>query len=239
MTRIVGPTGSKRRKRFLLLPLLCTAALALFWISGAQAVHDLTSNYFELGPGPTADEGGLTNILGYDSGGVSTGTEPNGYGPDWANLFNADGSKYTAGGDTTKADCEEYGTTNILDYGSTPSPGKECAFISDPSSAGSLLDNTTFSGFGTSNKNTDPISGPTTTTGTDCQVRGLTATQCTPWGWDFGNIPAKDDLTHTYAYEVVPQTGPRAGDVILYGGLERESPSGDSYVDFEFFQSPV
>jgi len=27
--------------------------------------------------------------------------------------------------------------------------------------------------------------------------------------------------------------------VILYGGLERESPSGDSYVDFEFFQGPV
>src|SRR5712691_10935005 len=41
MTRIIGPTGSRRRRRFLLVPILCTAALALFWIPGAQAVHDL------------------------------------------------------------------------------------------------------------------------------------------------------------------------------------------------------
>src|SRR5712691_3176482 len=41
MTRIMGPTGSRRRRRFLLVPILCTAALALFWIAGAQAVHDL------------------------------------------------------------------------------------------------------------------------------------------------------------------------------------------------------
>src|SRR5712691_10726275 len=41
MTRIIGPTGSRRRRRFLLVPILCTAALALFWIAGAQAVHDL------------------------------------------------------------------------------------------------------------------------------------------------------------------------------------------------------
>src|SRR5207244_432549 len=27
--------------------------------------------------------------------------------------------------------------------------------------------------------------------------------------------------------------------VIIYGGLERESPNGDSYVDLEFFKSPV
>jgi hypothetical protein len=41
MTRIIGPTGSRRRRRFLLVPILCTAAVALFWIAGAQAVHDL------------------------------------------------------------------------------------------------------------------------------------------------------------------------------------------------------
>src|SRR2546422_6519465 len=41
MTRMIGPTGSRRRRRFLLVPILCTAALALFWIAGAQAVHDL------------------------------------------------------------------------------------------------------------------------------------------------------------------------------------------------------
>src|SRR5256885_720673 len=41
MTRIIGPTGSRRRRRFLLVPILCTAAVALFLIAGAQAVHDL------------------------------------------------------------------------------------------------------------------------------------------------------------------------------------------------------
>src|SRR5712691_2152054 len=41
MTRIIGPTGSRRRRRFLLVPILCTAALALFWIAGAQALRHL------------------------------------------------------------------------------------------------------------------------------------------------------------------------------------------------------
>ncbi len=41
MTRIIGPTGSRRRRRFLLVPILCTAALALFWIAGAQALRNL------------------------------------------------------------------------------------------------------------------------------------------------------------------------------------------------------
>ena len=40
-TRILGPTGSKKRRRFLLVPMLCIAALALFWIGSAQAVHEL------------------------------------------------------------------------------------------------------------------------------------------------------------------------------------------------------
>jgi hypothetical protein len=41
-TRILGPTGSKRRKRFLLGPLLLVAALAALLLAGsAQAVHEL------------------------------------------------------------------------------------------------------------------------------------------------------------------------------------------------------
>src|SRR6266487_1955000 len=45
-TRILGPTGSRRRKRFLLGPILAVAALALFFAVGAQAVH--TEGIFEL-----------------------------------------------------------------------------------------------------------------------------------------------------------------------------------------------
>jgi hypothetical protein len=38
--RILGPTGSKRRRRFLWVPMLLVACTALFVIAGAQAVHD-------------------------------------------------------------------------------------------------------------------------------------------------------------------------------------------------------
>jgi hypothetical protein len=38
--RILGPTGSPRRRRWLGVPIALVALLALFWIAGAQAVHD-------------------------------------------------------------------------------------------------------------------------------------------------------------------------------------------------------
>jgi len=45
-TRILGPTGSRRRRRFLIAPILLVACAAMFWIAGAQAVHD--NGAFEL-----------------------------------------------------------------------------------------------------------------------------------------------------------------------------------------------
>lgn len=39
--RIMGPQGSKRRRRFLWVPLTLMCAIALFAVTGAQAVHDL------------------------------------------------------------------------------------------------------------------------------------------------------------------------------------------------------
>ncbi len=53
MTRIIGPTGSRRRRRFLLVPVLCTAALALFWIAGAPAARHV-STACTLGIGQTS-----------------------------------------------------------------------------------------------------------------------------------------------------------------------------------------
>jgi hypothetical protein len=50
--RVLGPTGSPRRRWTLLLPLVAVFALGLFYIAGAQAVHDLGA--FEL-------EGNATN----------------------------------------------------------------------------------------------------------------------------------------------------------------------------------
>jgi len=53
--RILGESGSPRRRRFLLLPVLLTAALALFWIAGASAVHDV--GLFELDQNAVANDG--------------------------------------------------------------------------------------------------------------------------------------------------------------------------------------
>jgi len=38
-TRILGPTGSKKRRRFLFVPILLVACTALFIIGGAQATY--------------------------------------------------------------------------------------------------------------------------------------------------------------------------------------------------------
>jgi len=205
--RLLGPDGGTRRRRFLFLPVLVTVAAALLAIAGAQAVHD--DGFFELGPTPTAPEAGITNILG-------NATDP---GPDWADLFNANG---------TNKDTDNDGVPDFIElFG-----GHAAAFIADPSSAGGASDPSTFSGFGTSNKNNDAISTA------DCAARTppLTGSACDPWGSASGNVPAKDDLTNVYAYEVV---NPANNHLILYGGIERETPGGDSHVDLEFFQDPV
>ena len=53
--RMLGPTGSPRRRRWLGLPIVLVTLMALFWIAGAQAVHDV--GVFEL-DGNAITEGG-------------------------------------------------------------------------------------------------------------------------------------------------------------------------------------
>ena len=157
-TRIIGPTGSRRRRRFLFIPIVLTALVALFLTAGAQAVHD--DNLFELGGVQAA------NILG-------DGNAAN--GPDWADIFDANGNVISLFG------------------------GTAAAFINDDSSLKGGTDRSTFSGAGGSNKNNDPISDA------DCAARTppLTGSACDTWHWDSGNVPAKDDLVNGYTYAVV------------------------------------
>lgn len=79
--RVLGPIGSPRRRWTLLLPLIAALALGLFFVAGAQAVHDeefqldgdviaSTTTTVPPGPNPPAE----TQLL------------------DWNSLFNADGS---------------------------------------------------------------------------------------------------------------------------------------------------
>jgi hypothetical protein len=44
--RILGPTGSAKRRRFLIVPILAVMLVGALWIAGAQAVHD--DGLFEL-----------------------------------------------------------------------------------------------------------------------------------------------------------------------------------------------
>ncbi len=68
MTRIIGPTGSRRRRRFLFAPLLLVSAVALMFVAGAQAVHD---EDFQLDgdviASTTTSVGGTTQTVDWDS----------------------------------------------------------------------------------------------------------------------------------------------------------------------------
>jgi hypothetical protein len=64
-TRVLGPTGSKRRKRFLLVPALLVVATALFLVASASGVLTGSPSKFESGDDPTLGLGNeVVNTLG-------------------------------------------------------------------------------------------------------------------------------------------------------------------------------
>jgi len=92
--------------------------------------------------------------------------------------------------------------------------GNAAAFVKDDVSAGNLIDNTVYSG-GPSDKNKDIVAD---------------------WTWSSSSVPAKTDISNAYAYVVIR---PSDGHLIIYAGVEREDPSGDSHIDLEFFQNTI
>src|SRR5947207_3038346 len=66
--RILGERGSKKRKRFLFLPVIAVIAFSLFYITSAMAVHD---QQFQLDgdvlASTTTSVGGTTQTLDWDS----------------------------------------------------------------------------------------------------------------------------------------------------------------------------
>src|SRR6266511_1550826 len=148
------------------------------------------------GPTPTVHSGLFE--LGPAQGADIVCANPN-PPPDWGCIFDASGN-----------------TENL--YG-----GEAAAFELDQLSQSSSTDWTTFSGAGTSNKNNDPVSCPSSA-----------VTTC--WHWDTGNVPAKDDFSNGYAWATI---NPANGHLVVYAGFERLDPSGDSHVDLEFFQAQV
>ncbi len=156
---------------------LIIAGLTVAAMVGPGVEPNTHTGLFELGPAQAAD------ILG----------DPAIPGPDWADVFDANGAVKDMAG------------------------GVAAAFMEDDLSPGGAVDRTTFSGAGGSNKNSDPISA---------------------WHWDSGSVPAKDDLSNSYAWAATKLVGGQA-HLFVYAGFERIEESGDSHVDIEFFQDDV
>lgn len=109
--RILGPQGSKRRTRFLWVPMLAIAALALLFAVGAQAVHD--TGAFEL-------DGNATNgaALGDDwdnvchqatGTGCSTTSNTNGAtAVSWVAELNTNATIFTGGGSKDPQDINNW-----------------------------------------------------------------------------------------------------------------------------------
>src|SRR5262249_44214220 len=79
------------------------------------------------------------------------------------------------------------------------------AFLADDISASSLVDNTVYSG-GPGDKNSDVIGD---------------------WTWSSSSVPAKDDISNTYAYTTIEAGGHK----LIWVGVEREVATGDSHID--------
>ena len=191
-TRGTLPSGRGHGRR-LFLGLTLVAGLGLTGVTTVGAVHIPANDQFELGPSADLPHTSTTatNIVG---------DEDVANGPDWSDLFNADGMLKESDDppDATPDAVEVFG-------------GDAATFIADDLSVSGAVDETVFAG---SNKNNDLVAS---------------------WNWDTGNAPVKNDLSNVYAYA----TRNDDDDLILYAGLERLSPNGDSHVDFEFNQEQI
>jgi hypothetical protein len=98
--RFIGEKGSPKRRRFWFLPFLLVACTALFWIAGAQAVHD--DGLFQLDRNALTSDPGDPPRTGDDWDRLDDGTgDPNNDDSANASTFVADGEGptiFTGGG---------------------------------------------------------------------------------------------------------------------------------------------
>src|SRR6266487_3521906 len=59
--------------------------------------------------------------------------------------------------------------------------------------------------------------------------------QCTP----SGNLTPKDDILHAYSLAIIPQSGPRTGHLLVYGGFERFTNNGAGDLGLWLLQDPT
>jgi flavin-binding protein dodecin len=183
-----------------LLPACLLLAAALLWPQAAPA-QDLLAAPTCVPPGP-GNAGGFEIDGELECGSVLGTVVP---GLDWY--------------DGTRPACVN-GVLNSGGLCGTPKDAFRTVFISDPVTAGSLVDESTFAG--SSNKNNDDI-----------------AAGVSPWAIEAGNAPQKTDLTEVYLHTLNQQCAYGDVQTWLILGFAYRSTDGDKHADFEFFQDGV
>ena len=206
-TRILGPTGSRRRRRFLLVPMLLVACTALLLIGNAQAVHDLQ---FQLDGNARASECGKT-----PDGGPSGANACTVQVYDWDSIFNADTTVKSLVSDTNSV-----GFTTAAfnrDFGVRVTAQNNCSLTNTTSTTYCTADTTTFA---TGSKDIQNISGG----GAD---------QAGNWQCNRdNNVNSKIDITNAYSAAYTAANG----DKILYFALEKNKDNGNNNAGFWFLQ---
>jgi hypothetical protein len=211
-TRVLGPKGSKRRKRFLLVPILLVACTALFLIGSAQAVHDLEfqldGNALSTVCGTTPDGNCTTQV--FDWGRPSGSSDAN-------YLFNANRTVNTS----VVNSANSTGFTAAAfqrDFGLKVSAADNCSLTStDATKPFCTADTTTFA---TGSKDIQNISGG----GADNSGNW----QCNK----DNNVNSKIDITNAYSASYTVS----GGDRIMYFAMEKNKDNGNNNAGFWFLQ---
>jgi len=211
--RILGPTGSKRRRRFLWVPMLLIACTAIFVIGSAQAVHDLTTGMQLDGDVSTNCPAG--NVLP-----LCTSSQK-----DWANLFTVTDDNSTPPGTET--------VTNSSVFDKTNGPFTEGTFVRDFETGPSVA---ACDATGLTSLSTNFCTGDDTTFATGSKdTLDISGWQCN----HDNNVNSKIDIMNAYA---AAYTNPTVDSVdgthhkLLYFGMEKNKDNGTNDVGFWFLQ---
>jgi hypothetical protein len=207
-TRVLGPTGSRRRRRFRFVSLLLVACTALFLAGSAQAVHDLK---FQL-------DGDTTSTA------YSAPTPNQGVNYDWNDIFNVT--------DNAPVPPATDGTETVSNNSANVGSGKtfdDASFQRDFETNATCP---TTSAVGLRSTSANLCTGDDTTYATgskDTLGIGNGGWQCN----HDNNVNSKIDIMNAY---IAQYTAPN-GHKIFYFGVERNVSNGTNDVGVWFLQS--